>query len=239
MYDRDPRLGGTPDPGRPGAGFEPAAPQPIDPHGTPSAARGDATFERTAYRDEMDSPVTGSAASPLDRPARLETGERVIELREEELVAHKDLRELGEVEIRTQVEEVPSRLEVEAYREEVEVEHVPVGQVVQERVDPYEENGILVVPVYEEQLVLVKRLVLREQLRIRRVATTETRLFEDLVRRERLIVEDPNDTGLVHEQYPTTGEAAADFRDDDRDRRAPRDHPEGGFFENLVRKALQ
>ena len=129
--------------------------------------------------------------------------ERTIELREEQLVPQKELRELGEVLVRTQVEEAPGRLEVEAYREEVEVEHEPAGEVVQERVPPWEENGALVVPVYEEQLVVVKRLVLRERLRIRRVATTERRLFEDTVRRERLVVEDPNSTGLVHERFAT------------------------------------
>ena len=54
--------------------------------------------------------------------------ERTIELREEQLVPQKELRELGEVLVRTQVEEAPGRLEVEAYREEVEVEHEPAGR---------------------------------------------------------------------------------------------------------------
>ncbi|MBV9545000.1 MAG: DUF2382 domain-containing protein, partial [Chloroflexi bacterium] len=58
--------------------------------------------------------------------------ERTLELREEELVAHKELRELGEVVIRTQVDEVPGRLEVEALREEVEIEREAVGEFVNE-----------------------------------------------------------------------------------------------------------
>ncbi len=153
--------------------------------------------------------------------------ERRLELREEELVAHKEMREVGEARVRTVVEEVPGRLVVEAYREEVEVEHVPVGEVVRERVQPWEEGNVLVVPVYEEQIVAVKRLVLREQLRIRRVANTRHQLFEETLRRERIAVEDPNNTGLVHEQYP----ADAD--------RAEEEHHEGGLLGTLVRKALQ
>jgi uncharacterized protein (TIGR02271 family) len=129
--------------------------------------------------------------------------ERTLELREEQLVPHKEMREVGEVRIRTVVEEIPGRLEVEALREEVEVEHVPVGRVVSERVPPWEEDDVLYVPVYEEQLVMVKRLLLREHLKIRRVATTETQLFEDTLRRERVVVEDPGNTGLVHERFPT------------------------------------
>ena len=128
--------------------------------------------------------------------------ERTLELREEQLIPHKEMREVGEVRIRTVVEEIPGRLEVEALREEVEVEHVPVGRVVSERVPPWEEDDVLYVPVYEEQLVMVKRLLLREHLKIRRVATTETQLFEDTLRRERVVVEDPGNTGLVHERFP-------------------------------------
>jgi uncharacterized protein (TIGR02271 family) len=171
--------------------------------------------------------VHADYAEPRDsRVDTLDGGERTIELREEQLVARKELHEAGEVYIRTEVEEVPGRLEVDALREEVEVEHVPVGEVVRERVDPWEDDGVLVVPVYEEQLVVTKRLVLREHLRIRRVGTTERRLFEDTLRRERLIIEDPSNTGLVHEQYPTD-----DHKKDDRE--------EGGLLGGLLRKALQ
>ena len=176
----------------------------------------------------------------VDVAGPLTEGERTIELREEELVAHKDFRELGEVVIRTEIEEVPGRLEVEAQREEVEIEHVPVGQFVSEREDPWEEDGVLVVPVYEEQLVVVKRLVLREHLRIRRVRTAETHLYEDTLRRDHLIIEDPNDTGLVHEQYPNEdfarGEDAGRRVDHDRDRSARRAHEpreEGNLLENI------
>jgi uncharacterized protein (TIGR02271 family) len=151
-----------------------------------------------------------------------------IELREEELVAHTELRELGSIELRTEVQDVPGRLEVDAYREEVVVEHEPVGQVVSQREEPREEDGVLVVPIYEEQLTVVKRLVLRERMRVRRVATTERQLFEDTLRRERLVVEDPQQTGQVREVYPTPDPNA----EDDPDR-------QDGLVDRLVLKALQ
>ncbi|HEY8741862.1 MAG TPA: DUF2382 domain-containing protein, partial [Chloroflexota bacterium] len=102
---------------------------------------------------------------------------------------------------------------------------------------PWDDDGILVVPVYEEQLVVVKRLVMREQLRIRRVETSETRLFEETLRRERVVVDDPQQTGLVHEYYAGSddqaqpeGEVVAATSDEDA--------AEGGFLGNLVRRAL-
>jgi uncharacterized protein (TIGR02271 family) len=151
--------------------------------------------------------------------------EQTLELREEELVVQRKMREIGEAHIRTRIEEVPARLEVEATAEEVEVEHVPVGQVVSERVEPYQDGDVLIVPIYEEQLVVTKRLLLREQLRIRRVATTQRQLFEDTLKKERVEVEDAGQTGMVHEQFATEDEH------DDRRR-------EGGLVDR-VRRALQ
>lgn len=173
--------------------------------------------------------------------ADLDTGaedtSRSLELREEQLVAHKDLREMGTVEVRTEIDEVPGRLEVDAYREEVVVEHETVGQVVSERDKPWEEDGVLVIPIYEEQLVVTKRLVLRERMRVRRVATTERQLFQDTLRRERLVVEDPLHTGLVHEQYPV-GDPESSPEDESSDL-STRNEAESGFLGNLVRKALE
>jgi uncharacterized protein (TIGR02271 family) len=169
-----------------------------------------------------------SATTDLSRVA----DERTIELREEDLVAHKELRDVGEVVIRTQVDEVPGRLEVDALREEVEIEREAVGEFVNERGQPWEEDDVLVVPVYEEQLVVSKRLVLKERIRIRRIRTSDRRLFEDTLRRERLVVEDPANTGMVHERYPGD---ANDARDDDRDI----DEPHQGGLADLVRRVLE
>ncbi|MCA1644503.1 MAG: YsnF/AvaK domain-containing protein [Chloroflexi bacterium] len=168
--------------------------------------------------------------------------EQTLELREEQLTAHKDLREVGEVTVRTELEDLPGRLEVDAYREEIIIEHEPVGHVVTERDQPWEEAGVLVMPVYEEQLVVTKRLVLRERIRVRRVATTEKQLFEDTLRRERLVVEDPQQTGLVREQYPTgdlAGEHSENASAGPEDTAEVDDKSEGGLLETLVRKALQ
>lgn len=125
--------------------------------------------------------------------------EQKLELREEVLVPHPQPRNAGEIVIRKRVTDAPGRLEVEAYAEDVEVQHEPVGESVTERRDPWDEDGTLVIPVYEEQLIVSKRLVLRERLRIRKLATTQRRLIEDTLRREQVVVEDPQHTGRVRE----------------------------------------
>jgi uncharacterized protein (TIGR02271 family) len=175
----------------------------------------------------------GEFHSTVDSAAASEEGS--LELREERLTARKEMEQVGEVGFRKEVEEVPSRLEVEAYREEVDVEHVPVEKVVRERVDPWEEGDTLIVPVYEEQITVVKRLVMREQIRIRRVGTTERRLVEDTLRKERLRIEDPDHTGLARERY-STGE---EFAGDEREEGEPRDEKRGGLLDNMARKILE
>src|SRR6185295_10486541 len=95
-----------------------------------------------------------------------------LELHEEQLVPHAELEGTGRVRIRKEVEDLPRRLEVDAYVEEVTVEHVPVGRVVKEQEPAREEHGVYIVPIYEEQLVVVKRLVLKEEIRIHRQSTT-------------------------------------------------------------------
>lgn len=162
--------------------------------------------------------------------------ERTIELREEQLVANKELRELGEIIVRTETETVPGRLELDAMREEVEVKHESVGEAVSERQQPWEEDGTLIVPVYEEQLVVTKRLILRERLHVRRVRTTERRLFEDTLQRERLVIEDPQQTQRVHEIYPTDEGQSANSSSHAEE--APADEG-GGFLTRLMTKALE
>jgi uncharacterized protein (TIGR02271 family) len=161
--------------------------------------------------------LLGCAGRDLDRlgvPAAGERGPGVggapggerMQLREEELVPHTEMREAGRVRIRKEVEEVPRVLDVEAAREQVAVEHVPVGQVVPEKRAPWREGDFLIVPVYEEQVEVVKRLVLREQLRIRLETTTEAHRITESVLRERVVIEDSTDEGFVREYYATPPE---------------------------------
>ena len=116
---------------------------------------------------------------------------------------------------------------------------MPVGQVVKERVPPWEEDNVLVVPVYEEQLVVVKRLLLREHLRIRRVPAMESQLFEDTVRRERVTIEYPEDTGLVREQFPTVEEGSRRSADGPGGEEEAAEREEGGVLEKLGRKLIE
>ena len=76
------------------------------------------------------------------------------------------VRETGRVVARTVTDVREEPVDADGWRETVEVERVPVGRVV-EAVEPVrDEDGVTVVPVYEEVLVVHKQLVLREEVRL-------------------------------------------------------------------------
>ena len=99
--------------------------------------------------------------------------EQLISLVEEQVEISKREIERGRVTIRTHIEEHEAFAEVDLHQEEVGVERVPVGTVVETAPPVREENGVLIVPVLEEQLVIQTRLFLKEELRITRTSRTE------------------------------------------------------------------
>jgi uncharacterized protein (TIGR02271 family) len=108
----------------------------------------------------------------------------VVPLYAEELSVTKEKRETGRVRITTvtrQREEVVDEL---LARERVEVETVAIGKPI-EAIPPVRNEGdTIVVPVVEEILVTERRLVLKEELRIRRVHTTERHQERVTLRRQ-------------------------------------------------------
>jgi len=193
----------------------------------------DGSVQLSAVTTDLERIAAGGSAGEAREVDETET----VQLAEERLVARKELEEAGRVRIRKELEEVPRRLEVDAYYEDVEIEHVPIGRIVKDQEQAREEDGVYIVPVYEEQLVVVKRLLLKEEIHIRRHGAIEKRLFEDTVRRERLVIEDPDRTGWVREHYATDrpeGEVAAgDVPSDEVEPENP------SLLEKLGRKVLE
>jgi uncharacterized protein (TIGR02271 family) len=112
-----------------------------------------------------------------------------LELVEERVEVGKREVERGRVVLRTRVEERPEIVETEVEEDEVSVERVAVDRPIESMPEVREEDGVLVVPVVEEQLVLTKRLVLKEEIRITR--RTRTRMVRETVplRFERVEIE--------------------------------------------------
>ena len=115
--------------------------------------------------------------------------ERVLPLHEEVLSVGKRAVERGHVRITTEVRERQETVEQDLDRESVEVVRVPVGRPVDAAPEPRQEGDVLIVPILEEELVVTKRLVLKEELHIRKTVTRRTERITETLRSEEATVQ--------------------------------------------------
>lgn len=115
-----------------------------------------------------------------------------IPLYEERLHAAVRPVDLGEVRLHKVVDTEEETIRLPVMRQDVELERRTVNQFIDSPAVSREENGWFVVPLMEEVLVVQKRLLLREEVRFRRVDKTVEDEIHETKRRERLDVEWPD-----------------------------------------------
>lgn len=140
--------------------------------------------------------------------------EEIIPLAEERLRIHRRTVETGRVRIEKKVHTRSETVDEPLLRQDVEIEHVPVGQVIDGPVSIRQEGETTIIPVVEERLVIRKELVLKEEIRItpRRSETREPqqvalRSEEVVVVRNKFLTEPEeaaDDESLPFEGSPTT-----------------------------------
>ena len=120
-------------------------------------------------------------------------GAAVLPLVEEALRVGKRRVETGRVRVSVSTETEERLLRETLRGERAEVERVAVGRELAEGepapVARREEDGTVVVPVLEEVLVVERRLVLREEIRLRLVPVEEAVEQPVTLRRQRAVVE--------------------------------------------------
>jgi uncharacterized protein (TIGR02271 family) len=136
-----------------------------------------------AYSAEQSTQTTG-VADPTDVSYEDEVR---VQRAEEELRVGTRERKAGSIRIRKRVRTDHEHIEVPTRREEISVERVPVEGRASEAEIGEEE---VVVPVTEEEIVVHKRPVVKEEVRIRKDVVEETEVVEEDVRREEVEVED-------------------------------------------------
>ena len=115
---------------------------------------------------------------------------RVVPVVEEELLVETTWVDTARVQVRKRVEERVKSVHPPLMREEIEVERREVGQFVDAAAAPHQDGDTLVIPVYEEVLVLEKKLLLKEEVRITRTyVPLETTPQDVVLRREQVEVE--------------------------------------------------
>lgn len=139
--------------------------------------RPDGSFALALNADELETLETNPSAE-----------EYVIPLVEEELVIGKREQQ-QRLRVHKQVGTRTEHIEVPLLRSEFEIERVPIGRPVDEAPEAREEDGVTIIPVMEERLVLHKQLVLKEEIHLIRRQVTETYRDEVTLREEEVSVE--------------------------------------------------
>jgi len=118
----------------------------------------------------------------------------VIPVIEETLEVRKRAVDVGGVRVRKNVQEREQTVDETLLREEVQVERVPMNRVLDGPVEPRQEGDTLVIPVVEEVLVIEKRLVLKEEIRVTKTRRTESDSQRYVLQKETVVIEslEPN-----------------------------------------------
>jgi uncharacterized protein (TIGR02271 family) len=117
------------------------------------------------------------------QPEHNTAAEEVLKLAEEQVTLSKQKVVDGRVTVTRFTSEHDEVINTLLNREKVEVEHVAKTQRVESMPDIREENGVLIIPVVEEEVEVIRRLVLKEELHIRKVQ--ESVPFQEVVTRRK------------------------------------------------------
>jgi uncharacterized protein (TIGR02271 family) len=154
----------------------------------------------------MSDPAAGQPKAPRMQgveAAQVAVGESVtIQVVEETARIDKRVVETGRVRVSTRTETVDQVLRESLRSDTVEVTRVPVNRTLSEgEVPPVarEEDGVTIIPVLEEILVVEKRLVLKEELHIRRSSTDEDVEVPVTLRKQHAVVERVSPDGHASE----------------------------------------
>lgn len=115
--------------------------------------------------------------------------EIVLPVIEERLVVGKKVVETGRVRVTTVVDEHATVVREQLVHGGVEIERTAIGEEVLAVPPVRDEGDTIVIPVVREELIVTKRLILVEEVRLRRTATTEDFAETVTVRTQRAVID--------------------------------------------------
>jgi uncharacterized protein (TIGR02271 family) len=112
-----------------------------------------------------------------------------LHLQAEELTVARRRVEGDTVRVSTVTREIEKIVDEALIHERIEVEHVAIGRQIDAVPPVREEEDVTIIPIVEEILVIEKRLVLKEEVRIRRVRVPEIHHEVITLREQDIVVE--------------------------------------------------
>jgi stress response protein YsnF len=140
--------------------------------------------------------VTNATAATAPRQG--DSPSNVIPIVEERLVVDREVHETGVVRIKKSPVERTETVRVMTVEETIDIEHVPMNQLLEGPIEVRQEGDTTIIPVMEEVAVVEKRLMLREEIRVTRKRSNVPHEETVTLRGEEVVVE--RDKPDVHEE---------------------------------------
>jgi len=121
---------------------------------------------------------------PINTISEENTEEVVVPVVEEEIDASTKAVRTGSVRVDKHVEKRIRKVEAPLIHENVEVRHVPINRVVDRAPKMQRMGNTVIIPVVEEELVVSKRLVLKEEIHLITHRTNDRSVQEVELNRE-------------------------------------------------------
>jgi uncharacterized protein (TIGR02271 family) len=125
--------------------------------------------------------------------------ETVIPLLEEQFSVAKRVVETARVRVSRVTHDHQQLVDELLNHEKVEVEHVPVDRPIETMPSIRQEGDVTIIPVVEEILKVERCLVLKEEVHIRRIKTTERHQEQVTLRKQEVLV---SRTPIEHSEVP-------------------------------------
>jgi uncharacterized protein (TIGR02271 family) len=130
-----------------------------------------------------------------------------LRLAAEELAVAKEKVETGRVRVSIRTHEREALIDESLARERIEIETVPVGLRIDAVPEVRQECNTTIVPVVEEVLVVERHLILKEEIRIKRVRTTERHQEKVILRHQEVVVtRHQGDSGSIDTRSADVGQ---------------------------------
>lgn len=152
----------------------------------------------TPESDERDAQGSSQLEPGGTDPTRATRDPNVVRVMEEDLSVGREREETGRVRVRVVTHEHEQAVDVPLTQEHVEVERIAIGRDI-EAIPPRRQEGeTTIVPVVEEVVDVRRKLVLKEEIHIRLVRSTEQHRENVTLRRQEAVID-----RLPAEQPPT------------------------------------
>jgi uncharacterized protein (TIGR02271 family) len=115
-------------------------------------------------------------------------GQIVLPLLEESIDVSRRKIDTGVVQVATVTRTSNVLVEEELNHERVEIERIAIGRIVDSAPPVREEGDTTIIPVVEEVLIVEKRLILKEEIHLRRVSVKETHRETVTLRQQEAVV---------------------------------------------------